>query len=97
MTNIYNLFLNSSGCADIACLRNASSDTIIAANQDLFFNYPSEGWIGPSIGYGPIPDGDLVPDAPDRLLAEGNYHKEVAKVMAANMANDGYYAVVSEF
>lgn len=94
MTEIYKLFLNSSGCQDVACLRSLPTEAIIAANQDLLFNVPSSGWLGPSIGYGPVLDGDLVPDLPDRLLQEGKYQKSVERVLTANMANDGLYNTV---
>jgi hypothetical protein len=56
----------------------------------------SEGWIGPSIGFGPHPDGTLVPNAPDLLIREGKYHKEVQKVLMAHMWHDGN-GVVSEY
>lgn len=96
MTEIYQMFLNATNCTDITCLRQAPTDTIIAANTDLIFNAPSEGWIGPKIGYGPIIDGDIVPDLPDRLLAQGKYHTSVKKVITADMANDGLGVVASK-
>ncbi|KIX00728.1 uncharacterized protein Z518_09793 [Rhinocladiella mackenziei CBS 650.93] len=95
MTGIYHLFLNATNCSDISCLRGLPTDATAAANRDLLFNVPSSGWLGPLIGYGPIVDGDLVPDVPDRLLAQGKYHTSVEKVMTANMARDGQYSTSS--
>lgn len=94
MTGIYKLFLNSSGCQDVACLRSLPTEAIVAANQDLLFDVPSSGWLGPMIGYGPVLDGDLVPDLPDRLLQEGKYQRSVERVLTASMANDGLYNTV---
>lgn len=96
MTGIYDLFLNATNCTDVGCLRNLSTDIIAAANRDLLFDVPPSGWLGPLIGYGPIVDGDLVPDVPDRLLAHGRYHESVEKVMTANMARDGQYSTACE-
>ena len=96
MTEIYNLFLEAANCTDTSCLRDASPEVIVAANRDLLLSVDSSGWLGPSIGYGPIIDGDLVLDVPDRLLGQGKYHRGVEKVLVANMANDGVAAVVTQ-
>ncbi|KAF3923563.1 Cholinesterase [Dactylellina cionopaga] len=95
MTELYNDFLDATNCSDIKCLRGLSSHAIADANKDLLFNVPREGWLGPSIGYGPIIDGDLVTGVPDQLLLEGKYHKSVKKVLTANMAADGFAATSS--
>ena len=72
-------------------------EVLTQADEAMTFNYStSDGWIGPRIGFGPHPDGDLVPNAPDLLIAKGKYHKSVRKVLTANMANDGFGAVVSK-
>jgi carboxylesterase type B len=96
MANIYEALLNATGCADVACLRTLDTEALAQAQVDLY-DIPSEGWLGPDIGYGPIIDGDLVTDVPDRLLAQGKWNKNVKKVLAANMALDGLGGTVGTF
>jgi hypothetical protein len=95
---MYNMYLNATNCDNLACLRAAPLDVLIKADQALTFDRgTTDGWIGPKIGWGPHPDGDLVPNAPDLLLAKVIYHRSVRKVLTANVANDGYAAIVSEY
>ena len=94
MTNIYDAFLNATNCTDVACLRELSTEDIQQA-QIALYDIPSSGWLGPDIGYGPIIDGDLVTDIPDRLLAQGKWNKNVKKVLTANMALDGLGGTVT--
>ena len=90
------MYLDGANCTDLACLRAAPAEALTRADAAVTFNYStSDGWIGPGIGWGPHPDEDLVPDAPDLLIAEGKYDRSVKKVVVANMANDGLGAVVS--
>ena len=88
---IWGNFLNATECADIACVRSKPTEAIIAAARYLLLNVASEGWLGPSTGYGPVIDGNLVPDWPDRLLMQCKHQKWVKKVLAANMIGDGLY------
>jgi hypothetical protein len=48
----------------------------------------------PSIGYGPIIDGDMVTDLPDTLLKHGSYHKSVERIITSNMVDDGNLGIV---
>jgi carboxylesterase type B len=82
ITDSYNIFLDAANCASLACLRSASEKTIANASAHLLLEEPS-------VFYGPIIDGGLVPDLPDTLLKEGLYHKSVERVIASSMANDG--------
>ena len=96
-TEIYHTYLSAANCTDLSCLRSAPSEVLKRADEAVTFDYStSDGWIGPSIGWGPHPDGDLVPSAPELLLAQGKYHRSVRKVLTANMANDGLGNVVSK-
>ncbi len=96
-TEIFEQYLRAANCTDLTCLRSAPAAVLKKADEALTFNYnTSGGWIGPSIGWGPHPDGDLVPTTPDLLLQQGRYHKSVRKILTANMANDGLGAVVSK-
>lgn len=97
LREMFDLYLEAANCTDLACLRAAPVQTLIQADEAMTFNRNiSEGWIGPKIGFGPHPDGDLVPNAPDLLIREGKFHKEVQKVLMANMAHDGN-GVVSKY
>jgi carboxylesterase type B len=89
MTDLYNTFLDAANCTSLACLRSASEMTIANASAHLLLEEPSPEGPGPSIGYGPVIDGDLVPDLPATLLKEGSYHKSVKRIITSNMANDG--------
>jgi hypothetical protein len=51
-------------------------------------NAPPAFSLGPGIGFGPVIDGDLVPDLPNVLLSQGKYHKSIRRVLSANMADD---------
>lgn len=96
MTNIYNAFLNATNCTDVACLRRLPTEAVQQAQIELY-DIPSSGWLGPDIGYGPITDGDLVTDVPDRLLARGIWNKNVKKVLTTNMANDGLGGTLGKY
>ncbi|EPS43555.1 hypothetical protein H072_2396 [Dactylellina haptotyla CBS 200.50] len=96
MSEIYNGFLDAANCSDIKCLRSLPSSAIAKANEQLIFDIPNrQGFIGPSIGFGPIIDGDLVTALPEQLLEKGKYHRSVQKVLTANMVADGLGATSS--
>lgn len=95
---IFNTYLDAVNCTDLACLRSAPLEVLIHADAAVTFNYStSDGWVGPSIEWGPHPDGDLVPSTPELLLAEGKYHRTVRRVLTANMAIGGLGNVVSKY
>jgi hypothetical protein len=94
---MFDLYLEAANCTDLACLRAAPVEVLVQADEAMVWDKnKSEGWIGPSIGFGPHPDGTLVPNAPDLLIREGKYHREVQKVLMAHMRHDGN-GVVSEY
>jgi carboxylesterase type B len=51
--------LNATGCADLACLRAAPIDTVIAATNQSYYS-----WF-------PVVDGTFLVDHPTKLMAAG--------------------------
>jgi hypothetical protein len=91
MTDMCNIFLKATNCASLACFRNVSTATIADANANLILEIPSSGWASPGISYGPVIDGNLVPDLPATLLKKSLYHQSAERIMAANMVGDGMF------
>ena len=58
----------------------------------LFINVlPSDsggGVFGPAPGFGPVPDGTFIPDAPLALFQQGKFHKELRSLVVGNVANE---------
>jgi hypothetical protein len=97
LKEMFNMYLEAANCTDLACLRAAPVEVLVQADEAMVWDKNrSEGWIGPSIGFGPHPDGSLVPNAPDLLIREGKYHRDVQRVLMAHMWHDGN-GVVSEY
>ena len=89
MTGIYNLFLNYTKCSDAACLRKLSADEMHKANKYMMIDHADGPFGGPSIGFEPIIDGDLVKDVPDRILHKKPTQGNVKRVIAGGMRSDG--------
>lgn len=93
MTDIYRQFLNATKCDDATCLRKAPMETLAEANRYMMLDAPPGPFGGPSIGFGPIIDGDLVKDAPEKILAKaaegGQPTGRVKRVIGGGMKNDG--------
>lgn len=79
----FEAFMIRSNCSDLACLRHAPTRNLIEANA-----YVTLYGTGSTVGFGPIVDGDLVPDLPSKLLLEGRYHKTLDAIVAANNAHE---------
>jgi carboxylesterase type B len=88
MADLYNAFLKEANCTTASCLRNISESAMAAANARLIQNSSVGFSLGPGIGFGPVIDGDLVPNLPNVLLEQGRYHKGIKKVLSANMADE---------
>ena len=61
--------LEAAGARDLAALRNKTARELIAAKPARI------GIFGQGVKYGPIVDGVVLPDEPDRLFASGAFHK----------------------
>lgn len=56
----------------VDCIRSLSSEVLIKANTDIITSTAA-----PFLGPGPTIDGNLVPDLPNYLLAQGRFHKDI--------------------
>lgn len=93
MTDIYQQFLNATSCSDVECLRKAPMETLVEANRYMMLDAPPGPFGGPSIGFGPVIDGDLVKDVPERILAQAAENDgprgHITRVIGGGMKNDG--------
>lgn len=61
----------------VDCLRSLSTETLIKANEDLIAAFGP-----PFTGPGPVVDGNLVPDLPSYLFAQGRFHKNISLLVS---------------
>lgn len=66
---VTDLFLQAVGTTDPASLRKLPVDAIVAAGMTVFAEVPTQH--PGTIAFGPVVDGDLLPEPPDTVLAEG--------------------------
>lgn len=67
--SVTDLFLELLGETDPARLREVAVDRIVAAGTRVFAEIPARH--PGTIAFGPVIDGDLLPEAPDAVLADG--------------------------
>lgn len=99
MTQLWNQFLNQTNCTNIACVRAAKPETIIAANRWFFTEAPSGGFPGPNISFTPILDDNLVKDVPLRVLGNDVANSSVSnvkRVISGNMKNEGAASTIGK-
>ena len=83
-TNLYKAFLTRANCTSLKCLRAAPTSALIDANKYLV-TYGA----GPNtVGFGPVVDGDYLPDLASRLLHNGKFHKTLKGLISANNARE---------
>ncbi|EFR04034.1 cholinesterase [Nannizzia gypsea CBS 118893] len=90
--DVYNEVLKVTNCANLACLRTASSDVLKIANHRLIVETPigpGEMCFGPGIGFAPFVDGDIIPEAPIILFEQGKFNKKVQRVITGNTPLEG--------
>ncbi|CUS10453.1 unnamed protein product [Tuber aestivum] len=76
----YDTFRRSANCTTLKCLRDAPTEVLLKANDDVI----TEIFTGEIGSFGPAVDGDYVPDVAMRLLAQGKYHHELKSLVASN-------------
>lgn len=74
-TTIYNAFESAANCTNLECLRQAPTEVLKVANQNVVLS---------GVSFGPVVDGDYIPDIPMKLLVEGNFHRNLKSVIATN-------------
>lgn len=84
---MYKNFSNLAGCEDhsIECLQQASTATLIQANQDLFEEtLPCTGLFP----VGPALDGKLIKQLPPVAFDSGNYWKGIESIIVSHVYNE---------
>ncbi|GIZ43503.1 hypothetical protein CKM354_000672800 [Cercospora kikuchii] len=94
--------LNQTKCTDFDCVQKLPQSAIAEANRYHYLEAPSGGFPGSSISYGPVIDGDLVKDLPDRVLQQISQSSPappsyVKRVIAGGMKNDGAASTIGDF
>ncbi|KID80417.1 Carboxylesterase, type B, partial [Metarhizium brunneum ARSEF 3297] len=89
---LFNLVLKTANCTTLRCLRSVPEETMIGINDQLINQMPSQsggGQIGPLHGFGPAPDGKIIPDLPLAMLRRGEFYKGLNALILGSMALEG--------
>jgi hypothetical protein len=89
--SLFQIILNAANCSSLGCLRTVSEETIKQINDFTINVLPSDaggGLFGPAPGFGPVPDGKFIADAPEILFRKGKYHKSLRSLIVGSMANE---------
>ncbi|UNI16019.1 hypothetical protein JDV02_002496 [Purpureocillium takamizusanense] len=89
---MFNMVLTAANCTSLACLRSVSETTMLRINEQLISHTPTEsggGTLGPVMGFGPAPDGKLIPDMPSVLIGQGRVHGGLSRLVVGTMAREG--------
>lgn len=89
----YTGLLNRTQCSDLECLRALSTDDLQSAN--LATPFPGQKEI-PIFGYGPVIDGQLLPDTPTTLLKQGKFPKDKPLIMGTSRTEGTIFAPQAE-
>jgi carboxylesterase type B len=89
----YTELLNKTQCDDMECLRALSTDELQSAN--IATPFPGQAAI-PIFGYGPVVDGDLLPDSPTSLLKQGRFAKDKPLIMGTSRTEGTIFAPQAE-
>lgn len=85
----YTALLNGTRCDSLECLRALSTDELQAAN--IATPPPGQDDI-PIFGYGPVLDGQLLPDSPTSLLKQGKFAKDKPLIMGTSRTEGTIFA-----
>jgi len=85
----YTELLNKTQCDDLECLRALSTDALQSAN--IATPPPGQPNI-PIFGYGPVIDGQLLPDSPTSLLKQGRLAKDKPLIMGTSRTEGTIFA-----
>ncbi|KAJ6440682.1 lipase [Purpureocillium lavendulum] len=89
---LFDTVLAAANCTSLACLRSVPEATMLRVNELLINQTPAEGGggtFGPVLGFGPAPDGRLIPDIPSALLKQGRAHRGLKRLVIGNMLLEG--------
>lgn len=88
------MILDEANCTLTKCLRSVPESTIVQLNKKFITDTLSDargGVFGPAPGFGPVPDGSFIPDAPVALFRQGHFYKELRSLVVGNVANEVRY------
>ncbi|KAL2131747.1 hypothetical protein VTI74DRAFT_4647 [Chaetomium olivicolor] len=89
---LFDMVLEVANCTSLACLRSMPEETMLRINDRLINHTPGEsggGTFGPIMGFGPAPEGKLIPDIPSALIKQGRMHKELKRLVIGTMTGEG--------
>lgn len=90
---LFNLVLSTANTTSLSGLRDLSETELIALNDAMINQMPSEGGggnLGPILGFGPAPDGKRIPDIPSALIQRGaTHHHDLKGLVLGSMASEG--------
>ncbi|KEF60966.1 uncharacterized protein A1O9_02530 [Exophiala aquamarina CBS 119918] len=89
---VFDTVLDAANCSSLICLQSVSEEELREVNRYLLNDVPSlsgGGNFGPGIGFGPIVDGDFVPDLPVGIPTLSKSLGRLKAIISANMANEG--------
>jgi carboxylesterase type B len=89
----YTELLNKTQCDGLECLRALSTEELQSAN--IATPYPGQASI-PIFGYGPVIDGQLLPDSPTSLLKQGRFAKDKPLIMGTSRTEGTIFAPQAE-
>ncbi|MCJ1248753.1 hypothetical protein MMC30_005972 [Trapelia coarctata] len=100
LQSVYSQFETLAGCTGqgVACLRAASSDTLLSANHAL-----NDDATDGTFAVGPSADGKFIRQLPALEFASGNYYKGISSVLISHVSDestvfvDGHIATDDEF
>lgn len=75
----YKLFQSAANCTSLKCLRQAPTAALLSANEAVILKQDQTDFGS----FGPVVDGDYVPDIPMKLIAEGKFH-QLESIISAN-------------
>lgn len=90
--SVFKEVLKAAKCNSIECLRDAPARTLVATNKHLLTEVASGSGgatFGFGIGFGPIPDGEYIPDALPVLFSQRRVNPHVKAVVVGNTADEG--------
>ncbi|PLN79067.1 Alpha/Beta hydrolase protein [Aspergillus taichungensis] len=90
--SVFKEVLQATKCKSVECLRDVPARALVAANKHLLtevFSGSGGATFGPGIGFGPIPDGEYIPDALTVLFSLRRVNPRVKAVVVGNTADEG--------
>lgn len=82
--SLFKEVLKATKCKSVDCLRDAPANTLTTANKHLLTEVvggSGGATFGPGIRFGPIPDGEYIPDVLTVLFSQGRVNPRVEAIL----------------